>query len=49
MAARTRLATLHDPHSQGPFRLAFSPDGKILAVGDANAHTYLWNMTWLSA
>lgn len=47
--AHKLAATFHDPGSQGAFRLAFSPDGGTLAVGDANANTYLWNMNWLSS
>ena len=43
-----RLATFRDPRSEGAFRLAFSPDGKTVAVGDANANTYLWDMRWLN-
>jgi WD40 repeat protein len=46
-ATHTLVATLHDPHSQGAYRLKFSPSGDVLAVGDANAHTYIWNMNWL--
>jgi len=41
------LATGHDPHAAGARRLAFSPDGSLLAVGDANGNTYLWDMLWL--
>jgi len=43
-----RQAVFTDPDSAGEFRLAFSPDGNTLAVGDANANTYLWNMSWLA-
>ena len=42
-----RRAVFTDPDSAGEFRLAFSPDGSTLAVGDANANTYRWNMSWL--
>lgn len=38
------LATFHNPDSYGATRLAFSPDGRFLAVGDENAHTYLWSI-----
>jgi WD40 repeat protein len=43
------LATFSDPGSLGVTRLAFSPDGSLLAVGDENGHTYIWNMTWHSS
>jgi WD40 repeat protein len=39
------IATLHDPHSEGAFPLEFNPDDSILAVGDANANTYLWKLS----
>jgi WD40 repeat protein len=29
------------------YRLAFSPDGSAMAVGDTNEHAYIWNMSWL--
>jgi WD40 repeat protein len=46
-AAGMLIATLHDPsrYSPTPLSVAFSPDGKILAFGDA----YLWDMSWLNA
>jgi WD40 repeat protein len=47
-AAHKLVATFHDPNSEAAYRLAFSPDGRYLAAADANAHTYLWNMTWLN-
>jgi serine/threonine protein kinase len=37
-------ATFTDPSSQGALSLAFSPDGKTLAVGDRDGATYLWNV-----
>jgi serine/threonine protein kinase/WD40 repeat protein len=40
---------LTDPDSSGAFSVAFSPDGKFLAVGDGNGNTYLWDVatrTW---
>jgi len=47
--ATTRLIgkPLQDPVTDGLDRLAISPNGKTLAVGDGNAHTYLWNLNWL--
>jgi WD40 repeat protein len=47
-AAHELVATFHDPNSEAAYRLAFSPDGRYLAAADANAHTYLWDMTWLN-
>lgn len=46
VAARKFVGAVYDPDSAGVFRLAFSPGGKTLAVGDANAHAYLWDMSW---
>lgn len=43
------LATFSDPGSLVVTRIAFSPDDSILAVGDENAHTYIWNMNWRSS
>jgi WD40 repeat protein len=43
------LALFQDPDSLGVTRVAFSPDGSTLAVGDQNASTYIWNMTWRSS
>jgi WD40 repeat protein len=45
---RGALATFTDPNSAGATRVAFSPDGSLLAVGDENAHTYIWNMKGFS-
>jgi serine/threonine protein kinase/WD40 repeat protein len=36
--------TFTDPSSQGALSLAFSPDGKTLAVGDRDGATYLWDV-----
>jgi WD40 repeat protein len=41
------LATFHNPGSEDGTMLAFSPDGKTLAVGDENANTYVWNVNAL--
>jgi len=40
------LATFQDPGSLGVTRIAFSPDGSILAVGDENANTWIRTMNW---
>jgi WD40 repeat protein len=42
-ATRTITATLSDPASDGIHTLAFSPDGRTLAVADDNGSTYLWD------
>jgi WD40 repeat protein len=49
LATRKLIATLRDPSSEGVFRLAFGPDARTLAVGDGNANTYLWSMSWLGS
>jgi WD40 repeat protein len=49
VATGSLIATFHNPASEGNFRLAFSPHGSVLAVGDANARTYLWDMSWLGS
>jgi len=42
------LTTRADPGSTGGTKLAFSPDGSLLAVGDTNDSTYVWDMSGLS-
>jgi WD40 repeat protein len=37
-------ATLHDPGGRGDPAVAFSADNTILAAGDLNSRTYLWNV-----
>jgi WD40 repeat protein len=32
-----------DPGSTFVTRIAFSPDGSMLAVGDENTHIYIWD------
>jgi dipeptidyl aminopeptidase/acylaminoacyl peptidase len=49
VATHTLIATFHDHNTAGLFRLAFSPDGSILAVGDGNTRCYLWSMGWLNS
>jgi WD40 repeat protein len=40
-----RVATLTDPDSADlTTGAALSPDGKILAIGDSDGSTYLWNI-----
>jgi len=36
--------TFSDPHGERVDSVAFSPDGAILAVADANGDTYLWDV-----
>lgn len=38
---------LQDPASAGLSQPAITKDGATLAVGDGNAHGYLWNLSWL--
>ncbi|HEX4833049.1 MAG TPA: WD40 repeat domain-containing protein [Trebonia sp.] len=38
---------LRDFDTDGTGPLAVSPDGKILAVADGNASTFLWSLSWL--
>jgi len=47
--ATRQVYTFRDPHTTGALHLAFSPDGSLLAVGDANGNTYLWDMSWLNS
>ncbi len=42
-ATGQRDATLYDPGGQSVNDVAFSPDGKLLAVGDSNGSIYLWH------
>ena len=49
VASGSLIATFRYPSSEGAFHLAFSPSGNTLAVGDANDHTYLWDMKWLDS
>lgn len=41
------LATRVDPGSTGATKVAFSPDGSLLAVGDTDNHTYVWDVAGL--
>jgi WD40 repeat protein len=47
IATRKRAALYADPGGKGSGDVAFSPDGKTLAVGDANGNIYLWDTSWL--
>ena len=42
VASQTWGATLTDPHANSA-GVTFSPDGRVLAVADANGNVYLWN------
>lgn len=46
--ATRKVYTFHDPRTTGALHLAFSPDDSLLAVGDTNGKTYLWDMSWLN-
>ncbi len=41
------LATRKVPGSTGGTKAAFSPDGSLLAIGDTNDSTYVWDMSGL--
>jgi serine/threonine protein kinase/sugar lactone lactonase YvrE len=43
VVSRTWGGTLIDPDSKGDQTAAFSPDGRVLAVGDNNGNVYLWS------
>lgn len=48
VASRARVGKpLQDPASAGLSGPAITGDGTTLAVGDLNAHGYLWNLSWL--
>ncbi|WP_187366017.1 WD40 repeat domain-containing serine/threonine protein kinase [Trebonia kvetii] len=42
-ASGTQLRIVTNPGSKGALSVAFSPDGKTLAVGDRNGKIYLWD------
>lgn len=42
------LATRTDSGSTGGTKVAFSPDGNLLVVGDTNDSTYIWNVAGLN-
>jgi WD40 repeat protein len=42
---RRVFTTLSDPGGKGVVHVVFSPDGKYLAVGDANTTIYVWNVS----
>ena len=39
------IAALPDPGTKGVISVAFSPDGRTLAAGDANGKAYVWDVT----
>jgi polysaccharide biosynthesis protein PslG len=43
--AQKNPQTLPVPGSRGVRSVAFSPDGKYLAAGDANGHVYVWQLS----
>lgn len=43
-ATGKRDITIHDPNGQGVIDVAFSLDGRQLAVDDSDGSTYLWNV-----
>jgi WD40 repeat protein len=47
-ASGTCLSYARDPGGQPSVTaVAFSPDGRDIATGDADGSTYLWPMAWL--
>jgi len=46
--AQKNPQTLPVPGSRGVRSVAFSPDGKYLAVGDGNGHVYVWQLSPLT-
>ena len=44
VATRRKIATLNDHHNSSVESLAFSADGRMLAVNDASGTVYVWNV-----
>jgi len=49
VATGTLIHTFSDASKYGPGRLALSRDGQFLAVADADAEAYVWQLNWLHA
>ncbi len=44
VAAKKQTATFTDPNTEGVASIAFSPNGRTLALGDGNGNSYLWDI-----